>query len=395
LSQNIDVKDELNLIKGLFFLFGLLIMSWVPRFPEVKANLKLTNGEFGSIVSMGALGNLVALLTIGHLVHKYGARWILHISALSLAISLAFLTHSTSSLLFLVFIIIQGGAISAFHISINAQGFFFQDRTKRQIITLLSGFWSSGALISSMIAGLLVDRVALGTYTNILSSFCFIVMTLIIIRITPNLVKADTNPNSNHRARDMFKGFKIDASVSAALMLVIMLEYAVSDWAAIFVKEDMNILSGIHTLPYILFTLAMIIGRLNLHNLLPHYTINFLVVRASLLSGLSFIAGIIAVSIVGTANKTLVLIILSISFTVAGLGSSFLGPSVMNAANTRSKFPSSVVIGQIGVINIVLVFVMRWVIAWTAQATSLSIALCIPALMLLVVPYFSKVFKSA
>jgi MFS family permease len=355
----------------------------------------MTNGEFGSIVSMGALGNLVALLTVGHLVHKYGARWILHIGALSLAISLAFLTHSTSSILFLVFIIIQGGAISAFHISINSQGFFFQDRTKRQIITLLSGFWSSGALISSMIAGLLVDRVALGTYTNILSSICFILMTLIIMRISPNLVKADTNPNSNHRARDMFKGFKIDVSVSAALMLVIMLEYAVSDWSAIFVKEDMGILGGIHTLPYILFTLAMIIGRLNLHNLLPHFSIEYLVLRASLLSGFSFLAGIIAVSIVGTSNETLVLVILSISFTIAGLGSSFLGPSVMNAANARSKFPSSVVIGQIGVINIALVFVIRWVIAWTAQATSLSIALCIPALMLLAVPYFSKIFKSA
>jgi MFS family permease len=332
---------------------------------------------------------------VGHLVHKYGARWILHIGALSLAISLAFLTHSTSSILFLVFIIIQGGAISAFHISINSQGFFFQDRTKRQIITLLSGFWSSGALISSMIAGLLVDRVALGTYTNILSSICFILMTLIIMRISPNLVKADTNPNSNHRARDMFKGFKIDVSVSAALMLVIMLEYAVSDWSAIFVKEDMGILGGIHTLPYILFTLAMIIGRLNLHNLLPHFSIEYLVLRASLLSGFSFLAGIIAVSIVGTSNETLVLVILSISFTIAGLGSSFLGPSVMNAANARSKFPSSVVIGQIGVINIALVFVIRWVIAWTAQATSLSIALCIPALMLLAVPYFSKIFKSA
>ena len=355
----------------------------------------MTNGEFGSIVSMGALGNLVALLTVGHLVHKYGARWILHIGALSLAISLAFLTHSTSSILFLVFIIIQGGAISAFHISINSQGFFFQDRTKRQIITLLSGFWSSGALISSMIAGLLVDRVALGTYTNILSSICFILMTLIIMRISPNLVKADTNPNSNHRARDMFKGFKIDVSVSAALMLVIMLEYAVSDWSAIFVKEDMGILGGIHTLPYILFTLAMIIGRLNLHNLLPHFSIEYLVLRASLLSGFSFLAGIIAVSIVGTSNETLVLVILSISFTIAGLGSSFLGPSVMNAANARSKFPSSVVIGQIGVINIALVFVIRWVIAWTAQATSLAIALCIPALMLLAVPYFSKIFKSA
>jgi len=245
-----------------------------------------------------------------------------------------------------------------------------------------------------MIAGLLVDRVALGTYTNFLASICFIVMTTIIVRMSPNLVKADVNPNSIHRARDMFKGFKIDVPVSAALMLVIMLEYAVSDWAAIFVKEDLKILSGIHTLPYILFTLAMIVGRLNLHNLLPHYTIDFLVLRASLLSGLSFIVGIIAVSVVGTSNKIVVLIILSISFTVAGLGSSFLGPSIMNAANTRSKFPSSVVIGQIGVINIVLVFVMRWVIAWTAQATSLAIALCIPAVMLLAVPYFSKIFKN-
>jgi MFS family permease len=395
LRKTLAVEQELNLIKALFFFFGLLIMSWVPRFPEVKANLKLTNGEFGSILSMGAVGNIVALLTVGHLVHKYGARWMLYIAAALLSISLSLLTHTTSSLVFLVSIIVQGAAISAFHISINTQGFFFQDRTKKQVITLLSGFWSSGALISSMIAGLLVDRVELGLYSNFLATFCFTLMTLIIFKISPNLIKANTNPDSDHRARDMFKGFRIDKQVSAALLLVIMLEYAVSDWAAIFVKEDMKIVGGIHTLPYILFTLAMIIGRLNLHNLLPRYTIDFLVVRASLLSGLSFIAGILGVSVVGTSNETLVIVILSISFTVAGLGSSFLGPSVMNAANTRSRFPSSVVIGQIGVINISLVFVMRWVIAWTAQATNLSIALLIPALMLLTVPYFAKIFKNA
>ena len=395
MRKTLAVEQELNLIKGLFFLFGLLIMSWVPRFPEVKANLKLTNGEFGSILSMGAVGNILALLTVGHLVHKYGARWMLYGGAALLAISLSFLTHTTSSLVFLVSIIIQGAAISAFHISINTQGFFYQDRTKKQIITLLSGFWSSGALITSIIAGLLVDRVDLGTYSNFLAFFCFVLMAFIIHRITPNLVKANTNPESDHRARDMFKGFKIDKQVSATLLLVIMLEYAVSDWSAIFVKEDMKIAGGIHTLPYILFTLAMIVGRLNLHNLLPRYTIDYLVVRASLLSGLSFIAGIIGVSLVGTSNETLVIVILSVSFTVAGLGSSFLGPSVMNAANTRSKFPSSVVIGQIGVINITLVFVVRWVVAWTAQATTLSIALLIPAVMLLTVPYFAKIFKSA
>jgi hypothetical protein len=129
--------------------------------------------------------------------------------------------------------------------------------------------------------------------------------------------------------------------------------------------------------------------------LLEKYSIHELAVKASLLSGVSFIAGVVAVSIVGTENKFLVILILSISFTVAGLGSSFLGPSVMNAANTRSKFPSSVVIGQIGVINISLVFIVRWVVAWTAQAVSLSVAILIPALMLLTFPYFAKIFKNA
>lgn len=393
--KQLTVDRELNLLKVLFFIFGIQIMSWVPRFPEVKANLQLSNGEFGSILSLGAIGNLFSLLIIGHLVHKYGARQIMQIAAFTLAISLSFLTHATSSFVFLIFIIMQGASISAFHISINAQGFHFQDRTKKQIITLLSGFWSSGALITSILAGLLVDRIALGTYSNFLAIICLLLMTYIIRELSPNLVKANDNSETKHRARDMFKGFQIDKLVSGGLLCAIMLEFAIGDWTAIFVKEDMGIKGGINTLPYILFTVAMIIGRLNLHKLLERKSIHDLVIRASLISGISFIAGLLAVSLVGTSNKTLVLVILSISFTIAGLGSSFLGPSVMNAANTRSKFPSSVVIGQIGVINISLVFVARWVIAWTAEATSLTIALLIPALLLLAVPYFAKIFKNA
>ncbi len=393
--KTLTTDREINLLKALFFLFGIQIMSWVPRFPEVKANLQLSNGQFGSLLSLGSIGNLTSLLIVGHLVHKFGARQIMQIASLVMAISLSFLTHSTSSLLFFVFIVLQGASISAFHICINSQGFHFQDRTKRQVVTLLSGFWSSGALITSILAGFMVDRVALGTYSNVLAIICLGAMLFIINELSPNLVTANTNPESDHRARDMFKGFKIDGLVSGGLLCAIMLEFAIGDWAAIFVKEDMGIKGGINTLPYILFTLAMIAGRLNLHKLLERFSIHELAVKASLVSGLSFIAGILGVTLTGTSNKTLVIVILSISFTIAGLGSSFLGPSVMNAANTRSKFPSSVVIGQIGVINISLVFVVRWVIAWTAQATSLTFALLIPAVMLLTVPYFAKIFKNA
>jgi len=384
---------ELTGLKVIFFLFGLSIMSWVPRFPEVKANLGLSIGEFGSLISLGVFGNVAALLTVGHLVHKFGAQLMMRVSTLAFSTSIIILTQTSSSFVFLIFMIIQGAGISAFHISINAQGFNFQDRTKRQVITLLSGYWSSGALLTSVIAGILVDLVSIEIHIAVLSILCLIIMLQTISTMTPNLLKSNENPESDVKLGEIFKGFNFDMMVSGGLLCAIMLEFAVSDWSAIFLKEDLGILSGIHTLPFILFTFTMIIGRLNFHRLLPHYSMQRLSQVASLISGISFLIGIAAVSAVGTGNITLTIIILSISFSIAGIGSSFLGPSMMNAANSRSRFPASVVIGQIGVINICLIFVMRWVIAWTAEATSLSIALCIPAFMLLLVPYFSKIFK--
>ena len=386
-------EKELTGLKVIFFMFGLSIMSWVPRFPEVKANLGLSNGEFGSLISLGVFGNVAALLTVGHLVHKFGALLMMRVSTLAFSTSIIILTQTSSSFVFLIFMIIQGAGISAFHISINAQGFNFQDRTKRQVITLLSGYWSSGALLTSVIAGILVDLVSIEIHIAVLSILCLIIMLQTISTMTPNLLKSNENPESDVKLGEIFKGFNFDMMVSGGLLCAIMLEFAVSDWSAIFLKEDLGILSGIHTLPFILFTFTMIIGRLNFHRLLPHYSMQRLSQVASLISGISFLMGIAAVSAVGTGNKALTIIILSVSFSIAGIGSSFLGPSMMNAANSRSRFPASVVIGQIGVINICLIFVMRWVIAWTAEATSLSIALCIPAFMLLLVPYFSKIFK--
>ena len=388
-------EKELNGLKIIFFLFGLSIMSWVPRFPEVKAHLGLSNGGFGSLISLGSIGNATALLTVGHLVHKYGAKKIMQVASFALAISIIALTQTSSSFIFLIFVIVQGAGISAFHISINSQGFSYQDRTKKQVITLLSGYWSSGALITSVVAGLLVDFVSIQIHILAVAIFSLLVMLRVISTMTPNLVKPNENPESDFKLSETFRGFNFDVLISGGLLCAIMLEFAIGDWAAIFVKEDMGILSGIHTLPYILFTLTMILGRLNFHRLLDRYTMQQLARVASVVSSTSFLIGIAAVTLVGQSNNAITVVILSISFAFAGIGSSFLGPSMMNAANARSRFPASVVIGQIGVINISLVFVMRWVIAWTAEATTLSIALCIPAVMLLAVPYFAKVFKTA
>jgi MFS family permease len=160
----LNAKRELNYLKLLFFLFGFLIMSWLPRFPEVKANLGLSNGEFGSLISTSAAGSLIALFTVGQLVHNYGAKLVMRIAVVAMVVSLIFLTSTHSTAVFLVSNILQASAISAFHVSANAQGFSFQDRNNRHVVTLLSGFWSSGALATAVVSGLIVDRISLSIH---------------------------------------------------------------------------------------------------------------------------------------------------------------------------------------------------------------------------------------
>ncbi len=393
--KNLSSKAEINFLKALFFLFAFLIMSWVPRFPEVKANLDISNGEFGSIISSSVVGAIIALMTVGHLVHNHGVRPIMRIATVLMAISLMILTTTHSSFVFLISMIIQAGAIAAFHISINTQGFDFQDRTKINVIVMLSGWWSSGLLVTAVIAGLLVNQVSLKVHIFIVSLSCLSLIFYIISRINQKLLLPNQDKESDYKFVDVFKGFRVDSLVSSALFCSVSLEFAVGDWAAIYVKEDIGIKSGLHTLPYILFTFSMIIGRLRVHYLFSRFSLQLLMKVGSIVSGVSFLAGIFLTSLIAPENQMLILVILSISFTISGLGASFLTPSVMNIANSRSASPASVVIGQMGVINNIAVFVMRVLIAWTAQVFSLSIALVIPSLLILSVFYFSKISKRA
>ena len=392
--STITAKKELIYLRILFFTFGLGIMSWIPRFPEVKEALKLTNGGFGSLISTGALGSLISLLTVGHVVHRIGVKRVLHTASFFLMATLIILTTVDSSLIFFFANIAFGAAISAFHISINAQGFNYQDRTGKFIITQMSGVWGAGALITALISGFLVDRVSLHLHIGVLTVVVFLIQSFVIKSLSPELLKANQDIEVDYKLKELFSGFSFDRMVSFGLICAIFLEFALSDWAAIYTKEEIGIKSGFNTLPFILFTMWMIFGRFTVHYLVPRFTLERLAVRGSLLAGTSFLVSIFLARSVFATNQDMAFLVICIGFSLAGLGSSFIGPTFMAAANTRSNHPASVVIGHIGVANIVLAFILKWVVAWTAQATSLTIGLLIPGMLLLTVPFFAKALKS-
>ena len=387
-------QREEKLLHLLFFLFGFGIMAWVPRFPEVRENLKLENGAFGSLMSTGSIGAFFGLLITGHIIHRIGVKRVTIFSILVLFISLGSLVHISSSFLFLIFSITFGFGITAVHVSINSQVFHFKDRSTRNIVTSAAGYWSAGALVTAIFSGFSVDRVNLQIHITTLSVLLAIVMIAIVLSLHPVLLEANTDEDNHYSIKQIFTSFHIDWPVSLGMACVVYLEFAVGDWGTIFTKDRLGVSASLSTIPYILFTATMIFGRLLVHKLLPKAPLHLWVKRAALLAGIGFGVCIIVATHLPASMKWWSYSLFLIGFFIGGLGSSFLGPSFFAAATRRSKLPNAIVVGQFGVVNNVLIFIVKWIVAWTIQFTgSIALAMMIPTMMILISVFFVQVLQ--
>jgi len=393
-KTGLSVADEKKYIGILFFFFAVQIMSWVPRFPEIKANLGLSNGEFGTYLSLGSVGAVVAMLSSGHLVHKYGAKRVLILSTLSMCLSIGAIAHLQSAPVFIVINMINGGAISAFNIALNAQAFHAQDRAGELILSRQHGYWTLGAVATAIFSGFMVEFVGIALHINALSVVVFFIILGFIRKLDPELIKPSAEEEDDFGFKDLFTSFRIDYLVSAALVCGIMVEFATADWSAIYAKETIGVRGSLATIPYILTFTAMIVGRLGQHRITPYVSLERQIKYGSVIGGVGFIGFILASSLLVDHSKTAAYICTLIGFSIGGFFSAVLSPTFFTAANKRSSQPSAVVVGQMGVVNAILVLIVKTIIAWTAQFSgSIAIAMIIPGLMLISVAFMSRVAK--
>ena len=395
MAKDLDHSLEQRLLHTLFFLFGFGIMAWVPRFPEVKAHLGLQNGAFGSLMSTGSIGAFFGLLTVGHIIHRFGAFRVTVISIGLLFTSLGLLVHVQSSFIFLILNILFGFGITAVHVCLNSQGFHFLERSKINLITSTAGYWSAGSLATAIVSGFLVGRVGLITHIDVFCAVLAISMIAIVIRLKSVLLESNTDSESDYSIKQIFTGFRIDWPVSLGMACVVYLEFALGDWGTIFTKDRLDVSGGLSTAPFIIFTAMMIVGRLLVHRLQERNPIDLLVKRAALLAGLGFGSLIITATVLPASLKWWSYGLFILAFAIAGLGSSFAGPAFFAAANRRSSQPSAVVVGQFGVVNNVLLFGIKWIVAWTIQFTgSIALAMMIPTVMMLATVFFVSSLKA-
>ena len=371
-------------------------MSTATRFPEIRDQLGINNGTFGTYLSLGAIGGVVAFILVGHLVHSIGVKPIVTIAATGLFVSLGLVPHIQSPILWLVINILIAFFWVSFHIANNAQAIHRQEEIGELILPKLHGLWSLGALLTSILAIVITPYVTLAWHIGVVVAIMWAFTMYGVVESTPYFIKkneeADAFPNLSPIG--IAKTFKFQPIIVLAMVLAMQIEFAIQDWSAIYAKDTINMSASSSIYGYAVFISAMIILRFNAKKLAARWSERELITKLPILGGVGFAVCISLGTWISESNRILGFIVALIGFALAGFGSSVLAPTIFAISFRNSSLPSSVVVARIGLTQVIATFIAKFIIAWVAQVTSVTIAMLIPALMLLATAKFSYLGKA-
>ncbi len=365
-------------------------MCLAPRLPDIKANLDVSTTYFGFLMSSGSIGALSAHLTMGHIVHRLGVYKVLIYSSTATYITLGILIELHNPEIYMIVNILCGFAWASYHIAINAQALHRQSESGVQIIPMLHGLWSAGAVTTAFIALLISSFVSLNWHIYPLIIIVYILKLRSIGRLRPILLSGNevTEADEVVTFRKMISTFSIDWVVSLGFLCALMLEVSVGDWATIMARQEFEVSKSLAVVPYFLFMSAMIIGRLSYNRIKGDRSDKEMVQPFVVLGGTVFLVSLGLSLQLKETNLYLGFAVFSLGFLLTGFGISFVGPLFFGYASARSDKPGGVAVAELGALNQVLTFVGRGVISVIAGATSLPIAMTIPGIMLILVAFF-------
>jgi len=384
-------KSERNYLSLIFFLFGISIMSLAPRTPDLKSNLAVNNGTFGTLLGSASIGSIIMLLIGGQIVHTIGAKRAMQIGSTVIALTYTVLVSTSSPIIFLFCNVLAGSGVSIFHIASSGHSLHRQDEVGKVIVPKLHGAWATGAMSTAAVAFLISNQVSISSHITALM-VCFWVATQISLRkLTPTFPEKPAADDS-YRASSVkqFK-FKINWFLSLGFFCASIMEFTIADWATLFGKEELGMGSSVATLSYLIYLIGLIIGRYSIGWALKHQSEQFWIKTGGLVGGVGLSSMLFTASVVVDINKNLGFFLAFLGFFLAGLGSSALAPIFFSIAGRLSNGKNAVAVAQLSFVNTFIIFVAKNILAWIVQISSIMIALVITSILMAALLYFGRV----
>lgn len=316
-------------VAGCFFVNAVLYANLVPRFPEVKADLGLSNAALGAALAALPLGALLAGLSSAPLIRRLGSARVAS-GGLTLLAAAVWAAAAAPNWAALAGALLLAGALDAIvDVAQNAHGLRVQRGYGRSILNAFHGLWSigavSGGLLGSTAAGL---GVPLPLHLGVVA-LVFGVPALLGPRVLlPGSDHADragpaaAADGSAHRTVRR-SGLLALAALGALAAAGAFVEDAGGSWSALYLRDELGAGPATAGLGFVALSAAMTVGRLTGDRVVDRFG-QRRVARAG---------GALAAAGMGLALGLPSIPTTLLGFALAGLGVATLVPAVYSAAD--------------------------------------------------------------
>ncbi|GAA2104877.1 MFS transporter [Microlunatus panaciterrae] len=368
-----EVKKARLAVSAMFFSNGVIFANVLPRYPELKASLGLSNAALGTALAAHPVGALLAGLFAGWLVSRWGSARVPVVGTLVLAVAFTAIGWAPSWVLLALAFFVCGMLDSVIDIGSNAHGLRVQRLLGRSIINSLHGVWSVGAVVGGLMgsaaAGL---RIPIKIHLGVVG-----VLMIILALVVSRWMLAGPDRVADHLERT-----PTSAGVGARRMAVRLLAIggiavvgaAVEDvgnsWGALWVTAGLGAPVAAAGSGFVAMMGAMTVGRF-----LGDPAVERLGPRRVTRLGM-----ILAAAGLGVAVAWPGLVTTYVGFALAGLGAAVMIPMAMHAADEVPGLGNGVGLAVVGWITRVGFLLSPPVIGVIADQTSLRFGLAVAPL---------------
>jgi MFS family permease len=378
-----------------FLLLGIVSMGWVPRIPEIKDAIGLSNGAFGFVLLGSAFGSVTGAQLAGRFMHTYGSQRTIFFGVFIMPAGLAGMGLSTNAISLFIALYTMGLGYALIDMCYNFQGTVIEKILGRRYMSSFHAMWSTGAFLTTVVGGLITRHVS--PQANLIAIAVVSVFAYLIAAyyLLPSSIDGHKG-EEEHESKIPLLGKSVMPLwfLGFGLMASLIGEGAASDWGAILLRDEMGYEKGVYASAFASFALAMIVSRFLGDRALDHFGPARLVKLGGYFGG--SIWGIAIAIAIPMSNSYPIpaLIIVNIGFVAAGLGIGPMFPAFILAASKTPGMAPAVAISRVGVIGIAGFFFGPSVTGLIAEYTNLRVGMAYPVLMLVLAGFMSRAIKN-
>ncbi|WP_099039152.1 MFS transporter [Mycobacterium neglectum] len=309
----------------LFLSNGALFANLLPRYPEIKADLNLSNAVYGAAIAGFSAGALVAGLAAGTLIRRFRSSRVAVVGTLGLAAFIFVAGLAGTPLILAAALFVAGACDAITDVAQNAHGLRLQRNYSRSIINSLHAVWAAGAIVGGLMGA---AAIALDISRTTHLALAGVVFCGLVLFSYPYLLTGPDHDNhpSARTGSGGDAGFAVYVTLLALVVIAVAgatVEDAGSSWATLYLRDSLDTPGAVAVFGYVALVGFMFIGRLIGDRLVDRFG-ERTVVRVG---GVITAAGMGAALVFPSAGGTIA------GFAAAGFGVATLIPAAMHRAD--------------------------------------------------------------